>query len=580
MNPPTQAYEHENELEEPTDVLHSGRQYYRQYEADDLEEAWELPLAWESWVLEVRLEADVARERFLPEVPATDDRKRYPPPVDDMPDETVDYFQRRAEETRHASLRTRYLEFLWERTGEFKYVRRALAAYREAIREGIEAEAEASDLKRLAQWGFGLAATVQEQEGAMLEVADELLTHMSDDPGGHFLRTVEAAVPLLVKDDDQTDATLNLLDRLIQGGMRTSLVERGAMKVAADLARRAGRPDEARRFEGMIPESLEAEADWKAEEGKMADEVLLHQALVWYRNLGESEAFERVKRKLHEAGKQTRKNLESFPVEFSLDREEMEARVRTCLRRTRDLPEWAHLQVFALQPTLWPSWETVQRRREEWGAESPFSPFSDMMPISLIAPDGRPLSFPEDPDEQDHYRDIFTYRWMLQWNLPQAELEVALFREHDAWTEDLILNALASSPLFGEQDCENIRPGVRAYEDDRPWAAAHILFPRVEAAVRRLAERRGVDRHSFRDGRFELKSLGELLKQNAVEEVLNSLSPDFCDELRYALLHAWGLNLRNDLAHGIRSRNQVSSRDALLLVLILLALSVVDEGML
>jgi hypothetical protein len=89
-----------------------------------------------------------------------------------------------------------------------------------------------------------------------------------------------------------------------------------------------------------------------------------------------------------------------------------------------------------------------------------------------------------------------------------------------------------------------------------------------------------VDRHSFRAGKFELKSLGELLKQEAVEEVLSGLRPDFCDELRYVLLHAWGLNLRHDLAHGVRRRQQVSSRHALLLVLILIALSVVDEEML
>lgn len=579
MTDGTQAYELASELDAPSDIRKCGRYFGRQYSAENLDEAFDDPLAWENWVLAVRLEMNAGRNRFLPVFEAGEDQERYPPAIEAMPIKSVDYFRQRVEETRYASLRTRYLEFLWERTGEFGYARRALEAYREAIGEGIREDAQAADLKRLAQWGFGMAVSLGEQEAAMRDVATGLIHHMADDPGGHFLQTVEASVPLLVEDDELVDDTLELLNRHIEKGLRTELLERGAMEAAVELASRAGRVEAASRFRAMIPESLEAQADWMDEEGAGGHAPLLQQALFWYRNLGDAEAVERVKEKLHRAGRATREDLERIPIEVSLDREEMEVRVEACLRETSEKPDWYHLQVFALQSTIWPEWEVVRQRREEWGEMSPFSPFADLMPLSLLEPDGRPVMIPEDPEEQEHYRDIFTYRWMLQWNLPQAELEVELLRERGAWTVDLVLSALASSPLFDEGDLDALRPGVRAYEEGRIWEAAHVLFPRIEAAVRRVAASLGVERHALdrETGELELKSLGELLKQEEIAGMLNRLRPDFCNELRYVLLHNWGLNLRHDLAHGVRRRDQVSSSAPLLFLLVLVALSALPE---
>ena len=68
--------------------------------------------------------------------------------------------------------------------------------------------------------------------------------------------------------------------------------------------------------------------------------------------------------------------------------------------------------------------------------------------------------------------------------------------------------------------------------------------------------------------------MNNLLQLSPVRAILARIRPDLADQLSYLLIDSRGLNLRDDVAHGILPHGPEAERLALLCVLILLMLSV------
>jgi hypothetical protein len=116
---------------------------------------------------------------------------------------------------------------------------------------------------------------------------------------------------------------------------------------------------------------------------------------------------------------------------------------------------------------------------------------------------------------------------------------------------------------------------VVAYEAGRYWEALHTLVPQIEHVIRELAQLFGENVYRFQSGTGEIywSSLKVLLQLEPVRAVLAKIRPDLADELRYLLIDSRGLNLRDDVAHGIVRHGPGAETRALLCLLILLALS-------
>jgi hypothetical protein len=154
-------------------------------------------------------------------------------------------------------------------------------------------------------------------------------------------------------------------------------------------------------------------------------------------------------------------------------------------------------------------------------------------------------------------------RWMATqfWSTSAVEILERFAARYDRPSRAQ-LTAFFTSTLIDEAMAERIALAFELWWDDRPDESAHVLVPRIEAAVRNLARDIGLpiitEPYGGKPGK--VRPLGELLHQ--LRDRFGS--EDWRTYLLHLLVDPLGLNLRNVIAHGVRAR--VEPADAALLL--------------
>ena len=130
--------------------------------------------------------------------------------------------------------------------------------------------------------------------------------------------------------------------------------------------------------------------------------------------------------------------------------------------------------------------------------------------------------------------------------------------------------------MYDSRTVAAIGPGLVAYEESRFWDAIHVLVPQVERVIRNIGLALGVGVLSYRSSSGQLLwvTLKELLEEPRVVSTLDQIAGDFALHLKYVLIDPRGWNIRNDVAHGLLNPDHSPSAEALVVILILLAISV------
>ena len=148
--------------------------------------------------------------------------------------------------------------------------------------------------------------------------------------------------------------------------------------------------------------------------------------------------------------------------------------------------------------------------------------------------------------------------------------------EHHKITGKQLVDYLLHSPVFNEQQRKFLHEGIEAYLNSQFTHAIHLLVPQIEVAIRCLLELSGgsIIKPS-RNGGFNLKTLGELLSS---EEIVLVLGEDVAFYLRTLLTDQRGLNIRNDVCHGILRYEMMSNTIADRLIHVLLTLALIQDN--
>lgn len=124
----------------------------------------------------------------------------------------------------------------------------------------------------------------------------------------------------------------------------------------------------------------------------------------------------------------------------------------------------------------------------------------------------------------------------------------ALIEKFNLDTE-AIINYFYESFIFDEKRKVFFVQGIEAYLHNNHLTALHILIPQIEALIRNLAEKIGLQilkpSHS---GGFNYKTLDDLLREKAIIDILGE---DICLYFRVLFTDPRGWNLRNNICHGI-----------------------------
>ena len=179
------------------------------------------------------------------------------------------------------------------------------------------------------------------------------------------------------------------------------------------------------------------------------------------------------------------------------------------------------------------------------------APFLSMIPINILASDGHTTakikSLDEDADGRLHKQLAET----IGFYQPFLVHTLAKFRERYAPKTQDVLDFMCESPLFTGCRSSLLQDGLLAYEQEDFVKAIHVLVPQIEHILRNFLGFLGcptlktVRNHP---GIMDAKSMNDVLGDERVREVLTE---NLWRYLTVVYIDKRGLNLRNDLAHGL-----------------------------
>jgi Domain of unknown function (DUF4209) len=183
------------------------------------------------------------------------------------------------------------------------------------------------------------------------------------------------------------------------------------------------------------------------------------------------------------------------------------------------------------------------------------APLLATIPINVLATDGHTTakigSLDEDADGRLHKQlteSIGFYQAILVYSLQRL-------RERYTPATENILAFLCESPLFVESRGGLLRDGLLAYEQEDFVKAIHVLVPQVEQILRNFLGHIGrptlktVRNHP---GIMDAKSMNDILGDEYMRTVLTE---NLWRYLAVVYIDKRGLNVRNDLAHGLLPPN-------------------------
>lgn len=479
------------------------------------------------------------------------DGGRMPPRLGDVPDEDVAVWGAAYDAVQDPRLRSRIGDLLWERRAQPRPDLRARGACEALL-------ALSSD----ASWG-----PMESTEG--LVRALELARAVSDDELEqrvieHMVATVHAE---LDRGDDRPGISYTLL---------RALVDLPAKRRPSELRELL---DRTAQVYGDDPHQFESVVDLLAAITS-ADELpalRLRQAERWRQSARDAEGITRAAfleraldvartHGLAELARELRVELDQM-TEDELDLKMVSSELRVSTEKVEQLVQW-FLSFDSWQESLTafgvhgpPGGEPdeadreVERRRQA-------HPLSFLITRTLVDPDsGAPIFHAT--DEASHRLAALAQHRLFAariWSLFAPEI-LQRFTARYGRPAAEELTEFFTSELIDSDAAERIARAFELWWDGAYDDSAHVLAPRLEGAVRTLARLLGivVIREPVADKPGGLRSLGDLFF--AVE---GQLPAGWRVYLYHLLSDPLGLNLRNVIAHGVRSR--VDSQDAALLL--------------
>lgn len=531
-------------------------------------------VVWEIQVHDYHLSHDEADKGLLPML--VTGGQAYPAPVDQVPEEAVEYFKERLAVSQQSSTRARLADFLWLRTKQIAFAEQTIGEYLRAVPAILPSTRGRSMACEYLGRAAYLVLSLRRDPKPLLLAIRSLAEQMIADEDGHLTGLLMAT-----KDVIDLDASLGswlveqataLPAKKAMPDQQRRILERSLLEAVLPLAVVRRDAERARDLRLRIAKSLEDEAVERQGEGGLVQSVLLQKAIRAYQDLGLGPEVDRLKPLIHAATKKTEEGLHRVSTEFTIPDEEFQRRVDVYLEAGRKHSPFAHLPIFALHDGLWPKWSEVSSQTAELNRRFPLQALVTKV---TVTPDGRPFERPADPEKRREFDEIEQYIQNVHLCLQFSSRKLVIFRDRRAWNEELLVQALAHGMLFDTQAIECIRPGIRAFEEGRYWEALHVLVPQIERVVRRLATGLGAQTYRYisSTGEIQWSSLESVLDEPPVADVLGKLGPDVTRELRYLLVDQRGMNLRNDVCHGILRHDADAGGLSFLCVLILLTLS-------
>ncbi len=497
--------------------------------------------------------------------------------------EIIDYWSRRARCAKHPVLVARYADLVWDATRFVTDGKRKPDI--EFARLAVDSYVAAATLDDGTAW-----MDTRENLGRALQVAlsindEERVAAVANATIDYVDRTAK---------DDKIGTYCYLFDNLLPAKKGPSLSEPQERKIIgmfeqkfeemtqpdgpwavdphsprdvglrlAAYYQRKGRGDDRRRVLQAIAAAFERRA-------KIGDALgglfFREEARQYYVEAGLREEAERVQRESQELAPEAEKKMVRHTVKFEIPGADREKFLASLMEGGLDNA------LLQLAIGFVPNQERLTKQIEELAKDHPLAA---MVPPTLVGERGMSARVDDIRGDPDGKMAFETAR-----HVQLESIWISWAFDHmieNGLTSDRIVDFVSESPLFTEDRLRLVRRGVEAHILGDYVQSIHVLVPQIERALINLVFLLGgPSTKAPRSGRAvtQFKSMNDALEDEAAAEVLGDLRM----YIVATMAHPKGMNIRNDVCHGLWPADKFNKTSSERVLHVLLAISLLRRG--
>lgn len=176
-------------------------------------------------------------------------------------------------------------------------------------------------------------------------------------------------------------------------------------------------------------------------------------------------------------------------------------------------------------------------------------PLQYMVPNQIMDEKGRPMSVIGGLEDDLEGQLAYFIAQNLEYNSFPLRYIINAMQERGVFSLEKIMLRVKESPVISPYRYGVIEMALKAYFENNSLIFCHLIIPQIETFFRDLLEKSGEATIKPQKGKgYMLKVLDEILRQPIVENVFNS---DIAYYFRIVLTDQRGMNVRNNLCHGL-----------------------------
>lgn len=334
-----------------------------------------------------------------------------------------------------------------------------------------------------------------------------------------------------------------MLERLTVMSEPSEFDPHGAQAAAERLAQHYKKQGDTANAQRVIKAYGEAFASMAKSATPMIAMSWLQPVIERYEQEGMKDEAERLRLLQMDKGEDIASDVKHYSVEVNIPKKDFDDVVNTLLVKDDLAATLSHVAKYFI-----PNVDSAKKLVQELKT---VAPLLSIIPITVVDHAGRPVAKVGASDDGTEGRLFQHLTQTIDFYQPFLSYVIDAVMAEFKPSVDEILAVLYQSPLFLGSQRGMLRAGLSAYLSRDHLKGVHVLVPQLEEMLRTLLvlmgipPQKSVPRHP---GITAVKNMNDALSDQRVQEVLTE---NVWMYLKVLFIDPRGINLRNDLAHGL-----------------------------